>query len=48
MSVQVTENKKMFYCPTAKKEIPEDRCPQACYMCTDKNRNGEETYHWSG
>jgi hypothetical protein len=48
MSTQITETKKMFYCPTAKKEIPKEYCPGACYVCGPKNRNGEETYHWSG
>jgi hypothetical protein len=48
MEATQTQTKKMFFCPTEKKEIPEEWCPQACYICTAKNRSGEETYHWSG
>jgi hypothetical protein len=40
--------KETFYCPTAKKRIPKERCPEACYICTKANRDGKETYHWSG
>jgi hypothetical protein len=39
--------KGMFYCPTVGKEIPEDWCPGACYICTAQNRNGKEIYRWS-
>jgi hypothetical protein len=43
-----TTQQKMFYCPTEGKEIPEENCPKACYICGPENRSGKETYHWSG